>query len=145
MAIVFKNPEHRLFSDVESGLDPNILIYRIQPNEGIVLRIMTKVPGHEVKLQESFMQFCYRDLSTKPLPDAYERLIVDALKGDQTFFNDAPEVEAQWKFIDPLVEAKQTAPIHPYARGSWGPVEANELIEKDGRKWYEPSTVFCSI
>ncbi len=145
VAIVFKNPAHRLFSHLESGLDPNILVYRIQPNEGIVLKMLTKVPGHELKLQESFMQFCYRDVTANPLPDAYERLIVDAFNGDQTFFNDAPEVEAQWKFIDPLVQVKQNLPIHEYARGSWGPEVADELIQADGRSWYEPSTVFCSI
>ena len=144
VAIVFKNPVHRLFANLESGLDPNILVYRLQPNEGIVLKILTKVPGHELKLQESFMQFCYRDVAGE-LPDAYERLLVDALKGDQTFFNDAPEVEAQWRFIDPLVNAKKSMPVYPYARGTWGPHEADELIARDHRSWYEPSTVFCAI
>ncbi len=143
VAIVFKTPVSRLFSHLESGLDPNILVYRIQPNEGVVLRILTKKPGHELKLEESFMQFCYP--RTTDLPDAYERLIMDAVRGDQTFFNDADEVEAQWSFTDPLVRAAQSTQPIKYPRGSWGPREADELLTKDGHSWFEPSTAFCAI
>ncbi len=144
VAIVFKNSTNRIFTHLESGGEPNILIYRIQPNEGIVLRIMTKVPGHELKLEESYMQFCYKRLG-HDLPDAYERLIVDALHGDQTFFNDADEVDAQWAFTDPLVEKKHGMTPTIYARGCWGPAEADDLLKQDGRAWYEPSTAFCAI
>lgn len=142
VAIVFKNSPERIFSHLKSGLDPNILIYRIQPSEGIVLKIMTKQPGHQLALEESYMQFCYPH---KDLPDAYERLIVDALRGDQTFFNDAAEVDAQWAFTDPLIAAKHGVTPLIYPRGSWGPKAADELMEKDGHCWYEPSTAFCQI
>ncbi len=114
---------------------PNVLIYRIQPNEGIVLKIKTKKPGHTVELEDSYMQFCYpRD---KDLPDAYEKLIIDALRGDQTFFNDADEVDAQWAFTDPLIAAKHYLTPTVYAKGTWGP--------PDDISWLEPSTAFCSF
>lgn len=144
ISIVFKNPAHKLFKNINLGDEPNILIYRIQPNEGIVLKISTKIPGHEVKLEPEYMQFCYRlDPHLHYIPDPYERLLVDTIRGDQTFFNDAKEVEAQWRFIDPLV-AKRDKP-NIYKPGSWGPKEADELLEKDGKAWLEPSMDFCRI
>lgn len=143
VAIVFKNSGTRLFSHLNEGLEPNILIYRIQPNEGIVLKIMTKKPGHNMELQESYMQYCYPH--TTDLPDAYERLIVDALKGDQTFFNDASEVDAQWAFTDPLIASRHGHAPTIYEKGSWGPTESDHMMEQDGHCWYEPSTAFCAI
>lgn len=145
IAIIFKNPINRLLKHLECGNEPNVLIYRIQPNEGIVLRILTKVPGHETKLQPEFMQYCYRiDPHTHYIPDPYERLLVDVIKGDQTFFNDTEEIEAQWAFIDAVQRSRQTRP-HIYQPGSWGPKEADKLIKKDGRVWLEPSMDFCRI
>lgn len=144
IAVVFKNPVNRLLKNSDSGDEPNVLIYRIQPNEGIVLKILTKTPGYETKLQPEYMQYCYRiDPHTHYIPDPYERLLFDTIKGDQTFFNDAEEVEAQWAFIDPLAEARGKP--HTYESGTWGPKEADELIEKDGRAWLEPSMDFCRI
>ncbi len=144
ISIVFKNPINRLLKNVAAGDNPNVLIYRIQPNEGIVLKILTKVPGHEIKLEPEYMQFCYKlDPHQHYIPDPYERLLVDTMQGDQTFFNDAEEVEAQWAFIDKLV-AKRGKPTI-YKAGSWGPKEADELLEKDGRSWLEPSMDFCRI
>lgn len=144
ISIVFKVPRNRLFKHLEIGNEPNVLIYRIQPNEGIVLRILTKKPGHELNLESNYMQYCYPQNSTShALPDPYERLIIDALKGDQTFFNHAQEIETQWAFIDPLIE-KRLRPII-YKPGTWGPKEAEELIEADGRKWLEPSPQFCNF
>ena len=144
ISIVFKNPVHRLLRDPECGDEPNVLIYRIQPNEGIVLKILTKVPGYEARLQPEYMQYCYRiDPHTHYVPDPYERLLVDTIRGDQTFFNDAAEIEAQWAFIDPLIKKRNKLAI--YQKGSWGPKEADKLIEKDGRVWLEPSMEFCRI
>lgn len=122
VAIIFKN-------------SPNVLIYRIQPNEGIVLTIKTKKPDHTLELEDSYMQFCYpRGID---LPDAYEKLILDALRGDQTFFNDADEVDAQWAFTDPLIAAKHGLAPTIYEKGTWGP--------SDDISWLEPSTAFCTI
>lgn len=144
ISIVFKNRVSRLFKDMDSGDEPNVLIYRIQPNEGIVLKILTKIPGHDIKLQPEYMQYCYRiDPHTHYIPDPYERLLVDTIRGDQTFFNDADEVEAQWAFVDPLAAASGKPYI--YKPGTWGPGEADKLIEQDGRIWLEPSMAFCRI
>lgn len=144
IAIVFKNPQNRLFKNLDCGDEPNVLIYRIQPNEGIVLKIVTKKPGLEPKLEPAYMQYCYRyNPRAHYIPDPYERLILDTIKGDQTFFNSAEEVEAQWAFTDPLVKAKKQIAI--YKPGTWGPKEADELIEADGRQWLEPSMDFCRI
>lgn len=143
ISIIFKNPPQRLIK-TDSVDEPNVLIYRIQPNEGIVFKIMTKVPGLETKLKSEYMQYCYRiDPHDHYIPDPYERLLVDAIKGDHTFFNNAEEVEAAWAFVDPLAETENKP--YTYKAGSWGPKEADELIEKDGRKWLEPSMEFCRI
>lgn len=146
ISIVFKTPHNQLFKDLNTQMEPNVLIYRLQPNEGIVVRFMSKKPGNEIALEENFLQFCYRQESigqNHSLPDPYEKLILDAIKGDQTFFADREEIEASWKFIDTLIEARKTP--HEYKPGSWGPKEADELIENDGRKWLEPSNAFCNI
>lgn len=142
ISIVFKIPENRLFKEKQKGMEPNVLVYRIQPNEGIVFKVLVKKPGAEVELDTEYMQYCYKiDPHFHNLPDPYERLISDAIRGDQTFFNDAEEVESQWAFVDPLIQAKDKVPIYP--KGSWGPKEADELIEEDGRRWLEPSESFC--
>ncbi|OGE26597.1 glucose-6-phosphate dehydrogenase [Candidatus Daviesbacteria bacterium RIFCSPHIGHO2_02_FULL_39_12] len=144
ISIIFKNPANRLLKHLDCSDEPNVLIYRIQPNEGIVLKILTKIPWHENKLQPEYMQYCYRvDPHSHYIPDPYERLIADTIRGDQTFFNDAKEVEAQWAFTDPLASTRKKPYI--YKPGSWGPKEADELIEKDGRAWLEPSMDFCRI
>lgn len=144
ISLVFKNPQNRLFKHIEGGIEANVLIYRIAPNEGIVLKIATKKPGYQTKLDSEYMQFCYKlDPHSHYIPDPYERLITDTIRGDQTFFNSAQEIEAQWAFIDPLT-AKKGSP-HIYKAGSWGPGEADDLLKADGRIWLEPSMDFCRI
>ena len=118
------------------------LTYRIQPNEGIVIRFGVKQPGAGMEIGEGLMQFCFKSINTN-LANPYEKLINDAINGDQTFFNDAKEVEAQWQFIDAL-KSEGVSPI-VYEPGSWGPKEARDLIEKDGRKWIEPDEAYCRI
>lgn len=145
ISVVFKTPVNRLLKHLDCGNEPNVLIYRIQPNEGIVLKILTKVPGHEAQLQPEYMQYCYRidPHGHYLIPDPYERLIVDTIRGDQTFFNDAEEVEAQWAFIDPLAATRGKPLI--YEPGTWGPKEADDLIKEDNRAWLEPSMEFCRL
>lgn len=144
ISLIFKNRASKLLKGLDCGDEPNVLIYRIQPNEGIVLKILTKIPGHQIKLKPEYMQYCYRIVPHDHyIPDPYERLLVDTIRGDQTFFNDAEEVEAQWAFIDPLI-AKRGKPAI-YKVSSWGPKEADKLMEKDGRCWLEPSMDFCRI
>ncbi|MBI2593743.1 glucose-6-phosphate dehydrogenase [Candidatus Daviesbacteria bacterium] len=145
ISIIFKTPHNRLFKDLNRGMEPNVLIYRIQPNEGIVVRFLSKKPG-SVELEENFLQYCYRldaSVHSHLFPDPYEKLILDAIQGDQTFFADAEEIEASWKFVDGLTGTKKNPII--YEPGSWGPEEADELIQKDGREWLIPSNAFCNI
>ncbi|MGI5840857.1 MAG: glucose-6-phosphate dehydrogenase [Patescibacteria group bacterium] len=130
IAIVFKN----------EGRKKNVLFFRVQPNEGVIVRIMVKKPGLGLSLEEGLMQFCYKSLNRK-LANPYVKLIFDALNEDQTFYNDSSEVEAQWKFIDGL-NAENQLPIS-YKPGTWGPKEAEELIKRDGREWIEPSGMYC--
>jgi glucose-6-phosphate 1-dehydrogenase len=139
VAIVFKSSAKRILDAQDCSSGQNALIYRIQPNEGIILKVLVRSHGYERKLIPSFMQFCHRNLPGEPM-DPYERLLYDVLKGDQTFFNDAPEIEAQWVFADSF--PKKRKPFI-YSKGSWGPKEADHLIEKSGRHWLEPSTLFC--
>lgn len=145
ISIVFKTPQNKLFKDLNTKMEPNVLIYRLQPNEGIVVRFMSKKPGSEIALEENFLQFCYPQDSqgTHLLPDPYEKLILDAIHGNQTFFADAKEIETSWKFIDQLIEARNNP--KEYEPGTWGPKESEELLSKDGRKWLEPSNAFCNI
>lgn len=148
ISIIFKTPINRLFKHLDRGDKPNVLIYRIQPNEGIVLEFVAKKPGHTLELEPSFMQFCYQNISgSHYLPDPYERLLSDAIRGDQTFFNDSSEIEAQWSFVDRVLGRSQQGSLKPhlYKSGSWGPKEADSLIAKDGRKWLEPSLQFCTF
>ena len=133
-----------MFKQLDLGEEPNVLIYRISPNEGIVLKILTKIPGHETKLEPEYMQFCYRgDPHSHQISEPHERLLMDTIRGDQTFFNDAEEVEAQWAFVDPLACARGK-PL-TYKPGGWGPKEADQLLAEDGKAWLEPSMDFCRI
>lgn len=142
ISIIFKNSVNLLFKGQND--QPNVLIYRIAPNEGIVFKILTKKPGSKHELESEYMQYCYKiSPHNHYIPDPYERLIFDSISGDQTFFNSAQEVEAQWSFIDPLAKSRKKPII--YRPGSWGPKEANKLIEEDGKMWLEPSMEFCRI
>ena len=124
------------------GLDQsNVLTFRIQPNEGIVLEMAVKKPGLDMKCERGTMQFCYHQIGK--INDAYIRLLMDAIVGEQTYFNDAVEVEAEWKFIDALKASEKK--VLPYFAGTWGPKAADDLIKSDGRNWLEPSEELCRI
>ncbi len=142
ISIVFKPNLKSLFGSLSPTNKPNVLTYRITPNEGIGFEILTKKPDHKFVLENSYLQYCYRDSSSKPA-DAYEKLLYDAIAGDGTFFNDAEEVEASWAFIDQM--AVQKPNTYAYEPGTWGPDEAKILIEADGRKWIDPSEALCRI
>jgi glucose-6-phosphate 1-dehydrogenase len=140
IAIQFKRAPHLLFRDVVdvSALDPNVLSIRIQPNEGIALKFHTKVPGSPVRIRPANMDFLYGASFVGQSPSAYETLLLDALRGDNTLFARGDEVEAAWSIIDDVVAGWQGAPVTEfpnYEAGAWGPKEADELIESDGRQW----------
>lgn len=121
------------------GNEKNILSIRIQPDEGITLRLIVKKPGFGLELKGAPMEFSYRRAFGEELIDSYERVFVDVLAGDRTLFTRSEGIEASWQFIDNILYAWKTQPpseFPNYPAGSWGPKEAEELIKKDGREWF---------
>ena len=119
-----------------------MLIFRIQPNEGILLKFVLKVPGSGIEVEGVNMDFHYDELTDKYVPDAYERLILDCMQGDATLYARGDSVEAAWEFIDPILQAwnsDETLPIFGYPAGTWGPDNADNLIEGDHMAWRNPS------
>jgi glucose-6-phosphate 1-dehydrogenase len=124
-----------------SRIAPDVLAIRIQPDEGISLRFVAKVPGPTMVLRPVTMDFRYGSAFGGSGPDAYERLILDAMRGDATLFARADEVSAAWRFVTPILEhwaGAGTVPVATYAPGTWGPARAFELVEADGRTWGRP-------
>jgi len=138
IAIQFKDVPLRLFRESSGDPAPNVLAMRIQPDEGIMLRFAAKVPGLGLDVRTVNMDFAYDTSFVVDSPDAYETLILDALLGDASLFTRADEVEAAWSVVTPIIDAwaDMPAPDFPnYASGSWGPEAADELLERDGRRW----------
>jgi glucose-6-phosphate 1-dehydrogenase len=138
IAIEFKRAPHPPFEVTDDdGLRPNVLVCHIQPDEGVSLEFAAKVPGQGMMLRTVHMDFLYGPTFRTGIPEAYERLILDCLLGDQTLFTRADEVEEQWSLVDAIVAFwKRDRPVFPnYAAGTWGPAAANELLRRDGREW----------
>lgn len=138
IAIVFKHPPGVLFQQQEKMLENNVLVIRIQPDEGISLKINCKVPGQASPIQPVKMDFRYSTFFGLSPPEAYERLILDCMLGDNTLFAREDEVFQSWKLLTPVLEewAKNPPNDFPnYAAGTWGPKCADDMIEKEGRKW----------
>jgi glucose-6-phosphate 1-dehydrogenase len=138
IAIHFKRAPHPPFEEsATEGLRPNVLVVHVQPDEGVSLAIGAKVPGAGMTIRNVHMDFLYGGAFRTGLPEAYERLILDAMAGDQTLFTRTDEVEEQWSLVDAIVAAwRRDRPEFPnYAAGTWGPASANELIGRDGREW----------
>jgi glucose-6-phosphate 1-dehydrogenase len=138
IAIHYRGVPHRLFKDEGVEPDPNLLAIRIQPDEGIMLRFGAKVPGLGLDVRSVTMDFTYGSAFSVDSPDAYETLILDALQGDASLFTRADEVEEAWSIVDPIIESWASGPppdFPNYAAGTWGPPEADALIENDGRRW----------
>jgi glucose-6-phosphate 1-dehydrogenase len=138
VVVRFRSPPLTLFQkQCESPVYPNDLIIRVQPEEGISWRMNGKVPGGQLNIRQIGLDFLYRTTFKVEPPEAYERLILDAMAGDQTLFIRGDEVEAAWSVIDPIEEGwrESKQPPHEYAPGTWGPQRATELIELDGRRW----------
>ena len=137
ISVHFKKAPPVLFN--KELCDQNVLVIRIQPDEGISLRIHAKVPGASFRIEPVKMDFHYGTSFGKASPEAYERLLLDAMSGDATLFARRDEVEEAWAFIDPIEEAwhaKKDAPgLFLYPAGSWGPEEADDLLARDGRAW----------
>jgi len=138
ISIEFKRPPHSLFP-LEQGesLTPNVLTLCIQPDEGMHLRFEAKVPGAGMKRQTVDMDMHYAmDFNGAPLPEAYERLLIDAVQGDAALFTRADEIELAWRAIDPVIQAWESGavPLFFYEPGSWGPYESGNFLG-EGRRW----------
>jgi glucose-6-phosphate 1-dehydrogenase len=140
IAVHFRSPPLALFGTSGSGRSPNSLVLRVQPDEGVALRFDTKIPGGGMSMREVAMDFRYGTTFGGSSPEAYERLILDALRGDPTLFTRADEVEAQWGFIDPILAAwrDHSAPVALYEAGTMGPPEADALLAQSGFAWRRP-------
>ncbi len=136
--IVFKRPPHQMFGAFQSPT-PNVLSICIQPDEGVHLTFDAKVPDTLNEIRDVTMEFHYRTtFNCEDLPDAYERLLLDAINGDQSLFARNDEIESAWRLMDPLILANEQSPDgtpSEYAPGSSGPVDADELLARDGNSW----------
>ncbi|MBT4352114.1 glucose-6-phosphate dehydrogenase [archaeon] len=138
IVINFKDTSSKLFSDF--NLSNNVLVLRLQPDEGIHLLFNTKKPGNELNIKDVKMDFCHKAVFGINTPEAYERLLLDVIKNDSTLFTRWDEVENAWKIVDPFLKSweKNKTNLSFYESGSWGPKEADLLIEKNSHKWNIP-------
>ena len=142
IAITFKEPPHSIFDDAK-GWKPNVLVIRLQPNEGMNLMVMIKEPGPGgMRLMQVPLDMTFADAlgaDAEDVPDAYERLIMDVIRGNQTLFMRGDEVEAAWAWTDPIIQGWEARGDKPqgYDAGSSGPEDALMLLHKDGRRWRE--------
>ena len=140
IVVVFRRPIHTVFPRTDCrGNSANILSMCLQPDEGIHLCFDAKVPDSSRDVRRVDMNFHYRTSFRGVLPDAYERLLLDALKGDASLFTRSDSIEICWRLVDPVIrgwEKKEIPPLLPYPAGSWGPPEAGELLSRDGRAWH---------
>jgi glucose-6-phosphate 1-dehydrogenase len=140
IAIQFKEVPHLMFRKTAvEELDPNVLVVRIQPNEGISLTFGAKVPGPEVNVRTVDMEFDYEQDFGSGTPEAYERLLLDCMLGDATLFTRSDEIEEAWEIMQPILDHwSRGGRPGSYAEGEWGPPSAAELITQDGRSWRQP-------
>ncbi|QHS53380.1 glucose-6-phosphate dehydrogenase [Edaphobacter sp. 12200R-103] len=142
ITVQFKQPPMLLFKGGEchdsSGIKPNLISMRIQPDEGISLRFGAKLPGPSMDISPVQMNFSYADAFGKSSANGYERLLLDAMLGDGTLFAHRDGVEATWALMTPILKAWSETPVKDfpnYAAGTWGPSAADALLESEGRKW----------
>jgi glucose-6-phosphate 1-dehydrogenase len=138
--VQFKPAPHNIFPLEAGQLVANRLVLRLQPDEAVSQFIMIKDPGPGgMRLREVALDMSFADSFVDRAPDAYERLLLDVIRGNATLFMRRDEVEAAWAWIDPIVAAWENSGIHckNYRAGTWGPSAAIALVERDGRTWHE--------
>lgn len=154
VVIHFKPNHLPLFKTDTVHNSQNMLVMRIQPDEGVLLKVGLKVPGAGFEVKTVNMDFLYSELTDNYLPDAYERLLLDGMHGDATLYARGDSVEAAWDFIDPILSAWENdpdIPIYGYPAGTWGPEHADELIEGDHMTWRTPCAnltndgIYCEL
>ena len=139
IVVQFGRPPAILFGEGKRfNVAPNLLVIRIQPNEGVTLYLNSKTPGLETKLQPIKLAFGYETTFGSNTPEAYERLILDALNGDGTLFIRGDEAETSWGLISPVLEywaSQGRRGLESYSAGTWGPLAADKLLLKSGHEW----------
>jgi glucose-6-phosphate 1-dehydrogenase len=141
IAIQFKHVPHLMFQSVgDLDLSPNVITMRIQPDEGIALKFAAKVPGPSTQLRPVRMDFLYGSSFGEAGPDAYERLLLDAMLGDPTLFARRDEVETAWALMQPILNAwdELAQPVYPYESGTWGPSRSDSMLRRENREWRRP-------
>jgi glucose-6-phosphate 1-dehydrogenase len=142
IVIQFRRPPLLLFEEAAiDHIEPNRLVLRIQPDEGIEVRIKAKRPGPTVQLNNVKLDFSYKDFGETSAATGYERLLYDAMIGDGTLFHRSDMVDAAWKIATPILDVWKALPPRDfpnYPAGSWGPAAADDLIQRDGRRWWTP-------
>jgi glucose-6-phosphate 1-dehydrogenase len=143
ISIIFRSPPHQFFpSAAVESWQPNRIIIRIQPEEGIGTRIQVKQPGTRLLLGAAEMKFRYKEAFQTPAPEAYETLLLDVIRGDATLFMRADQVECAWQVVSPILEAWESIPatdFSDYAAGSWGPEAADLMVARQGHNWLPPT------
>jgi len=137
--IQFRRAPHIVFRERE--VQPNRLVLNIQPDEGICVSFGAKRPGTDMSIGNVAMNFSYREGFGGVTRSAYATLLNDCLRGDATLFDRGDSVEAAWTLIEPILDvwsAAKTATVPEYPAGTWGPKESEQLLERDGRQWYNP-------
>ncbi len=136
-----------VFKDTQNNEYRNYLTIRIQPNEGIVLSLSVKKPGFEREVEQVQMSFCYNDSFNIAHPDAYEWVLIDAIKGDRTLFATSTEILESWRIIEPILSAWENnhVKMQVYENGSWGPIEAESLIRDIGGSWISEYEKICRL
>jgi len=140
ISIHFKSVPLVLFKEEAAGsaLQPAVLTLRIQPHEGISLRFVAKVPGENINVGNVVMTMTYADAFKRPISEAYERLLLDCMRGDATLFNRRDSVDRAWELIQPVLQIWEATPgVHFYDPSSVGPPAADEMIGRDGHSWRE--------
>ena len=143
VVIQFKAVPHSIFHPLEAeDLSPNRLLLNIQPDEGVSLQIQTKRPGPKLCMGSLDLNFKYNDIYQDAMPDAYERLLLDVMLGDQTLFIRGDNIHSSWTLLEPVIQdfdsPEGIVPLQFYNQGSWGPEHADTLLANDGRMWHEP-------
>jgi glucose-6-phosphate 1-dehydrogenase len=139
IVVRFKQIPHSIFNQPTSSFQPNSLVIRLQPDEGLSLNLMAKTPGDSMRLKQAELELDFRESFKTPRMDAYERLLLDVLRGQLTLFMRGDELEAAWEWVEPILdhwEQEDSVPI-PYSAGTWGPAAASALIGRDGLQWRE--------
>ena len=139
--VQFRGIPHSIFGKQSGVIEPNRLIVRLQPDEGVELRLMSKDPGPGgMRLKATPLNLFFAEAFQSRWPGAYERLLLDVVRGDATLFMRRDEVETAWTWVEPILAEWRNAefPMSSYVAGSWGPAPAVALMARDGRAWVDP-------